>query len=117
MRRALRIVLVMAAIIGLFGQTVAVAASPMGTVVQSTAPATMPMDCLGMTQSGKSLPCDRMTFGCITGMGCSIPVTLDARQPFVVRATAATTTPGWPVTPPLNGRSLQPEPHPPNASV
>lgn len=117
MRRVLRLVLVIAAIFGLFGQTVAVAASPATVTVQATAPAMVPMDCLEMMQgaSGKSLPCERMTLGCIAGMGCSIPVMLDVGSPFLVRAMVETAAPAWSVTPALKGRSLHPEPHPPNA--
>ena len=117
MRRALKIVLLIAALLGLFGQTVAVAASSHVTRVESVVPAAMPMDCLGMMQSGggKSPPCDRMTLGCIIGMGCAIPLTLAVGQPLLVQAKVEVAAPAWPLTPALIGRSLQPEPHPPSS--
>jgi hypothetical protein len=112
MRRALKIVLVIVALLGLFGQTVAVAASPHTTHVESV----MPMDCLGMMQSGsdKSPPCDRITLGCIAGIGCALPLTLAVGQPLLVQAKVEGAAPAWRLTPALIGRSLQPEPHPPS---
>src|SRR3546814_8499991 len=80
MRRALQFVLVIAALLGLFGQTMAIAASPATTAIETAAPANMPMDCVGMMQGrgDNSVPCDRMTLACIVGMGCAMLLTLDA---------------------------------------
>lgn len=115
MTRAPKIVLVIAALLGLFGQTVAVAASPTMVAIESSASPGMPMDCLGMMpgRGDNSTPCDRMTFACIAGMGCSILVTLDAGQPILPVAMIAVASPAWPLMSALEGRSVQPEPHPP----
>src|SRR3546814_4650936 len=85
MRRALQFVLVIAALLGLFGQTMAIAASPATTAIETAAPANMPMDCVGMMQGrgATSVPCDRMTLACIFGMGCALLLTLDAGQAVV----------------------------------
>src|SRR3546814_2492793 len=82
MRRALQFVLVIAALLGLFGQTMAIAASPATTAIETAAPANMPMDCVGMMQGrgDNSVPCDRMTLACIVGMGCAMLLTLAAGQ-------------------------------------
>jgi hypothetical protein len=117
MRRALRLVLVIAALFGLFGQTVAVAASPTAVATQATAPASMPMDCLEMMQGGDdhSVPCDRMTLACVAGMGCSILFTVDGVRPVMAGAMIVIASSAWPLTSALEGRSVQPEPHPPSA--
>src|SRR3546814_14575183 len=88
MRRALQFVLVIAALLGLFGQTMAIAASPATTAIETAAPANMPMDCVGMMQGrgDNSVPCDRMTLACIVGMGCAMLLTLDAGQAVVTRS-------------------------------
>lgn len=116
MGRALRVVLVMAALIGLFGQTVAVAASPATMAAQAIKPLAMPADCFRMMQddTDKSAPCDRMTPACIVGMGCSIPLVLDVAPPFLVRAIVEIAAPAWPVAPALFGRSVEPDLHPPS---
>ena len=116
MRRAPKIVLVIAALLGLLGQTVAVAAAPTGTAIEATAPATMPMDCVGMMQSsgGNSIPCNRMTLACIAGMGGAILFTVGIWQPIVAEAMPGAAFLAWPVIAALEGRSAQPEQHPPN---
>lgn len=115
MRRALKIVLVIAGLLGLFGQTVAIAASPTTTAIEATAPATMPMDCVGMMRgSDNSVPCDRMTFACIAGMGCAMPLTLDVVQSVVAEMMTDVGSPAWPSAPSMEGRSVAPEPHPPS---
>lgn len=116
MRQALKIVLVIAALLGLFGQTVAVAASPTMTAIEATAPASMPMDCMGMMRVGgdNSVPCDRMTLGCIVGLGCALPVTIDVGQPIIVDTMIFLASPAWPSTQSMKGRSVAPEPHPPS---
>lgn len=76
----------------------------------------MPMDCVGMMQSsgGNSIPCNRMTLACIAGMGCSILFTVGIWQPIVAEAMPGAAFLAWPVIAALEGRSAQPEQHPPN---
>lgn len=119
MRRALEIVLVIAVLLGLFGQTVAIATGPTTTAIEATAPATMPMDCVGMMQrdGDSSVPCDRMTLACIAGMGCAMPFTLDVGRPLVTEAMIDVCSRAWPSTPSMEGRSVAPEPHPPSTQA
>jgi hypothetical protein len=119
MRRALKIVLVIAALLGLVGQTVAIAASPATTAIETAAPASMPMDCVGMMQGSgdNSVPCDRMTLACIAGMGCAMLLTLDAGQAVVTAALADMGSLGWPLMPSMEGQSATPELHPPTSAV
>src|SRR3546814_11477417 len=96
----------MAALLGLFGQTMAIAASPATTAIETAAPANMPMDCVGMMQGrgDNSVPCDRMKLACIVGMGCALLLTLDAGQACV---TAVLTDMGsfvWHLLPSLEGQ-------------
>ncbi|WP_089216259.1 hypothetical protein [Sphingopyxis indica] len=119
MRRALQFVLVIAALLGLFGQTMAIAASPATTAIETAAPANMPMDCVGMMQGrgDNSVPCDRMTLACIAGMGCAMLLTLDAGQAVVTAALADMGSLGWPLMPSMEGQSATPELHPPTSAV
>lgn len=117
MRRALKLVLVIGVLLGLFGQTVAVAASPaVMTAIERMTPTTMPVDCLGMMKgSDKStLPCDRMTLACAAGMGCLTIVALEVPSAPVAEAMVAALAPTTPPFRALQGRSVQPEPHPPS---
>lgn len=120
MRRALKLVLVIGIVLGLVGQTVAVAGGPsFAAAVERVSPTIMPAGCPGMTRnSGKnSLPCDCMTLACIAGMGCLTIVALEV-PPMAVGETGVAALP--PTTPPfraLQGRSLQPEQHPPSTLV
>ncbi|XHS01295.1 hypothetical protein ACFB49_28990 [Sphingomonas sp. DBB INV C78] len=117
MRRALKFALILGVLFGLFGQIVTVAASPtMATAMSRTAPAAMPMDCVGMMQSDgeKSLPCQQMTLACLAGMGCLPLFALDSRSsplPEMVSVDLLLISPSYPT---LQGRSAQPEQHPPN---
>src|SRR3546814_13938138 len=83
MRRAHKLALILGVLLGLFGQTVTVAASPaVETAISETALATMPMDCVGMMQGDdeKSLPCQQMTVACLAGMGCLPLFALDRSE-------------------------------------
>lgn len=108
--------LVIAALLGLFGQTVAIAANPTATAIEATDPAAIPMDCLGMMQGdgGKSMPCNRMTLACMAGLGCSALFTLDVKQPVVAEPIIGVAPPAWSLTARLEGRSVAPELHPPS---
>ncbi len=109
--------LVIAALLGLFGQTVAIAASPATAAIEAMAPATMPMDCVGMMQgdSDKSVPCDRMTLACVAGLCCAMPFMLHVGQPVVAETMIDAGSLAWPSTSSIEGRSTQPEQHPPNS--
>lgn len=115
MRRALQFVLVIAALLGLFGQTVAIASSTTAAI-EATAPANMPMDCIDMMRGDDDnmIPCSRMTLACIAGMGCAMPFTLDVGWPVVAETMNDVGSLAWPSTPSMEGRSVAPDPHPPS---
>lgn len=117
MRRALKLVLVIGVLLGLFGQTVAVAASPaVVTAIERMAPTTMSVECLGMMKGNdkSSVPCDRMTLACVAGMGCLTIYAVEIPSPPVAEAMVAALPPTTPPFRALQGRSVQPEPHPPS---
>lgn len=117
MRQALKFVLVIGVLLGLLAQTAVVTASPVDGMVAATgAPMTMSADCLKMMKSkdGKARPCEGMTLACIAGMGCPITFTLSS-GPRPVGTPILTYQPGlWQIVSRLEGRSVQPEPHPPS---
>ena len=117
MKRAHKFALIIGVLLGLFGQTVTVAASPaVATAITAMAPATMSMDCLGMMDGDdeNSLPCARMTLACLAGMSCLPLLAMDSRSSPVAEAVIGDLPPAWPSFPAMHGRSAQPEPHPPN---
>ncbi|RZL80699.1 MAG: hypothetical protein EOP66_06330 [Sphingomonas sp.] len=116
MTRLLRPFLLFMAVLGLFGQSTAMAMSPaQGVTMPMTAMATM--DCGNSMMSGQmhgSMPCKKMTLQCIAVMGCAIApilqpvgITLSARQLDLL-------TPAWTLTARLEGRTYGPEPDPPS---
>lgn len=117
MKRAHRFALIIGVLLGLFGQTVTVAASPaVATAITTIAPAGMPMDCLGMMDGNNenSLPCARMTLACMAGMSCVPLLALDSQSSPVAEAVIGDLPPACASLPALRGRSAQPEQHPPN---
>ena len=117
MKRALKFALILGVLLGLFGQTVTVAASPAdATTISAMAPAAMPMDCLGMMGGNDedSLPCERMTLACVAGISCLPLLALANRSSFVAEAVIGDLSPAWPLFPAMHGRSAKPEQHPPN---
>ena len=116
MKLRLRHLLLLFAVIGLFGQSTAMAMSPSPSEAMSMA-AVVSMDCSDSMMSGQmrgSLPCKKMTLQCIAMMGCAIApvlkpvgITLSARQLDLL-------TPAWPLTARLDGRTYGPDPDPPS---
>ena len=120
MRQALKLVLFISVLIGLFGQTVSIAASPgVATTIERMTNSPMPAECLGMMKDSdrNSLPCDRMTLACIAGMGCVTIVALDIPRPVVPEPMVGTMRPAPLPFKALHGLSVQPEPHPPSTLV
>lgn len=117
MIRARKFALILGVLLGLFGQIVTVAASPIvATAISGTVPATMPMDCVGMMQGDgeKSQPCRQMTLACMAGMGCLPLFALNSRSPLLAEKGSAEPLVISPSYPALHGRSTEPEQHPPN---
>jgi hypothetical protein len=120
-KSALRLLLLLGALIGLFGQAVAYAS------VQSAMPAQMTMsgiadsgmseDCMKMMaqqQQPTQKPCKGMTLACIAAMGCVVPMAVrnDAAPALAVRP-ADPSLAFWPATTVLRGSEIAPEPEPP----
>lgn len=121
-KRALPFLLLLGALIGLFGQETAFARGPsmMKTVATEQHMADMEgMNCAEMMaepqppQDNGSKPCKGMTLDCIAQMGCVLPIFLkDGPAPERV-APVASIPAFWPSMPRLVGRSYGPEPEPP----
>lgn len=104
------------ALLGLIGQSTAIAMAPLAP---DRGAMTMPMtggDCVEMTgaPSSKTLPCTKMTFQCMLAMGCT-SLSLIAPEVLGGRLIAATRNKTMPsLAAPLRGRSYGPEPDPPS---
>jgi hypothetical protein len=118
--RALSLLLLLGALIGLFGQAVAYAS------VQSAMPAQMTMsgiadsgmseDCMKMMaqqQQPKQKPCKGMTLACIAAMGCLVPMAVRNDAPALAARPADPSLAFWPATTVLRGSEIAPEPEPP----
>jgi hypothetical protein len=110
------LVLVIGVLLGLFGQTMAVAAPPaFATTIEGMTATTMPVECAGMMKhtSESSLPCNGMTLACIAGLGCLATFMPEVTQTSIGHAPARALPPASALLRVLLGRSVQPEPHPP----
>jgi hypothetical protein len=117
--RYLRLFLATFAIVGLAGQSTAMAMAP---VMASPAPmqaAMVGMDCKDMvtTPSSDDAPCKKLTWRCIAAMGC---LTASALEPAIVamdvRATVRIAPAARDVTR-FAGRSYGPDPDPPSLLI
>lgn len=115
MKRHLRLMLLLGALLGLFGQGIAIAHVPSPAVTQ-----TKPMssdDCMQMMAQAEhqkpGTPCKGMTLDCIAAMGCAVPVVL--AEPSALPATLPVLVPAPPIAAsrPLPARVIAPEPEPP----
>ena len=115
MIRLFRLLLLFGALLGLFSQQAAYAASA-GVASAPSAVSQMSDDCMEMMQKQQpqpaQKPCKGMTLDCIAAMGV-VPIILgdvgesDASPPLVFAQSF------WPATPILIGTILPPEQHPP----
>lgn len=119
-QRALALLLLLSAMIGLLGVQTAAAATPIPAMTMAMpAPmetASMPADCLALMsepapQPGKA-PCTGITLDCITAMGCAMPF-VSTNAPLDMRAAIAAPKLDMPTAPALLGYDLAPEPEPP----
>ena len=112
----LRLLLAIFAMVGLAGQSTAMAMAP---VMASPAPmqaAMAGMDCKGMvtTPSSDGSPCKKLTWQCIAAMGC---LTASALEPAMLAMDVhplVRTVPASRDVTRLVGRSYGPEPDPPS---
>ena len=115
MMRAVHLLLLLGALIGLFGVESAYAMGPR-TAVAPAAVAGMDPDCMEMMRKAPPVapsPCKGMTLECIAAMGCVVPVLVVDEVAAVAEPKAAMRQVFWPTTLPLAGSSPPPEQHPP----
>lgn len=121
-KRALPLLLLLSAWLGLLGQQVAFAQSPdlrgPAAVAQQIA-AMSGMDCAGMAMKSPSkdkgsVPCKKMTSDCIAQMSCAAPVVLNEAIGPTTTMSFASEIYDWTPASFLAGRSDGPEPHPPS---
>ena len=114
MLRSMRILLLIAALLGLVGQATAMAAVPLPAHALKAA-AGMSEDCMEIMSGSEeppSLPCDG-SFKCMLAMGC---LTLNATAELdsaLIEQRAQSVPDYWPAVAVLRGSSVEPEPHPP----
>jgi hypothetical protein len=117
MRPALKLVLVMVALLGLFAQNMASAAGPsLVPVMAAETIAPAPVACPEMMPSDGDGPasCPGMTLACIAAMGCTPAFTIEQPTNAVSALNPAAAPAAWTPVAPLSGRSIEPEPHPPS---
>ncbi|MDQ2764120.1 MAG: hypothetical protein M3Y22_11760 [Pseudomonadota bacterium] len=117
--RFLRPLLLLMAVVGLFGQSTAMAMSPVQSDGKSMA-AMDTMECCDGMPSGNmhgKTPCKKITLQCIAAMGCPaaaitepVAITPSTRQLDHL-------APSWPLTARLDGRTYGPEPDPPSRLI
>ena len=116
MKGALHIGLLLMALLGLMGQSTAIAMAP---AAKAQSAMNMPApggDCVEMTgvPSSKRLPCTKMTFQCMLAMGCtSFSLIAPERLGGLLIAATRDKTVPLPAAR-LRGRSYGPEPDPPS---
>lgn len=119
MKRLLHITLLLMALLGLVGQSTAMAMVPTGVTASSSHEATaasmagMECDDMSGAPAPDTAPCKNITLQCIAAMGCSpLAVTLPAIEaPEIVTVEPGKSAPS--VVTSLHGRSYGPEPDPP----
>jgi hypothetical protein len=119
-KRSLSLLLLLGALLGLFGQAAAFAIGPrLVTPAEVTAASSMPMDCAEMPQKDaeKPMPCKGLTLDCIAAMGCVLPVVLGETGPLDMANDEGTPLERSSTTPVLTGRSIAPEPYPPTRLI
>jgi hypothetical protein len=118
-KRLLSLILLLGALLGLFGQAAAFAMSPPFTpATEATAVQSMPMDCAEMPQKEpEQTPCKGLTLDCIAAMGCTLPTLLAEAGPLDLANDEGAPIERSISTPVLTGRSIAPEPYPPTLLI
>ncbi|MCW3847910.1 hypothetical protein OF829_11725 [Sphingomonas sp. LB-2] len=115
MPRALHFLLLLGALIGLFGAESAYALGPRMAVAPA-AVSGMDADCMEMMRKAPPsapTPCKGMTLDCIAAMGCVVPVLVQDQAAAVAEPGMAMRQVFWPATSVLAGSDPPPEQHPP----
>lgn len=116
MKRALHLLLLLGALIGLFGVQPAYATGPR-MLAAPVAVSGMDADCMEMMEKERPQPvqgpCRGMTLDCIAAMGCVAPVLAITGDGAAAMPRIAEAPFYWTVAPVLAGTDLPPEQHPP----
>jgi hypothetical protein len=112
MKGRFALLLLVGALLGLFGQQMAYAAGPS---LVPAAPQTRTMaDCaMAMPERAAKKSCKGLTLGCIAAMGCVVPLARPQGPTPILRVALAPVAPTVPVVRRLHGIALHPEPDPP----
>lgn len=118
MKRALHLLLLLGALIGLLGVEAAYAVGPQAMVAPSAASQMdqMDADCMEMMREQPEpapMPCKGMTLDCIAAMGCIVPVLVRGEHAALATPRTTSVEAFWPATTVLVGSDLPPEQHPP----
>ena len=117
LKARLSLLLLLGALLGLFGQGMAYAAGPaLAPAVEASQSMPSGMDCTEMSSvhKGKAAqPCKGLTMACIAQMGCAIPMTFDEPATMTTPVLASRLAATWPRASALAGLDIAPEPEPP----
>lgn len=116
MKRALQLLLLFGAVLGLFGQQAAYAAGARAAAAPA-AVSQMSVDCMEMMQKQQpepaQKPCKGVTLDCIAAMGCVVPIVFKESAAAIALPQPVSALDFWPSTVVLIGNNLPPEQHPP----
>jgi hypothetical protein len=114
--RFLRLLLLTFAMVGLAGQSTAMAMAPVMASPVAKHAAITGMDCKDMatTPSSDNAPCKKLTWQCIAAMGCLTASALEPAMPAMGVHPRVRTAPASRDVARLVGRSYGPEPDPPS---
>ncbi|MEO5613167.1 MAG: hypothetical protein ABIT68_10565 [Sphingomicrobium sp.] len=118
MTRLFHICILLAALLGLTGQSTATAMMPAPTSIGS-AQVSMAMDCMDMANNPtpQKSPCKKMTLQCMVAMGCASTALIEPTTLGVVARAVGGMKTAPPLLARLWGRSYGPEPDPPSLLI
>jgi len=115
-KHALQLLLLFGAVLGLFGQQAAYAASAHAAMAPAFI-SQMNTDCMEMMQKQEpqpaQKPCKGLTLDCIAAMGCVVPIIFKEPAAPMTAPQLVSALAFWPTTSVLVGNELPPEQHPP----
>jgi hypothetical protein len=115
-KQSFSLILLLGALIGLFGQSAALAGGLRATAT-STAVTSPQSDCMGMMQKPpEQKPCKGLTLDCVAAMGCIAPMLPGEPIRVAVAPATAMPTSAVPIVA-LVGRSVAPELEPPSLLI
>ena len=117
LKARLSLLLLLGALLGLFGQGLAYAAGPaLAPMMEASHAMPSGMDCPDMKPARTAEPkhpCKGLTLACIAQMGCVVPMTFVEPAPAIMRAAAPRLAAIWPTSVALRSLTVAPEPEPP----